>query len=254
MQSSLQPPKIRVLIAEDQPHTRFGIGTHLASYKEFEILPPGITDRVQAMQLPNDIVETLKLVKQYKPDVVVMDIKWGADDFAGIKAAREIKDELRDTKVILCTQYCQREHVARAVLEGRVDGYVLKDEADPLPLAIRTVFLKDLPFFVPEVVDSLLAIIRTPSPVTPTGGGSLSPDERTILTHIAHGESNKAIANRLNYTESTIKNKIRVIYEKLGVSDDAARDTIDPRVTAVLKGLETGDLNFSDLILAHSYQ
>lgn len=253
MQSSLQSAKIRVLIAEDQPHTRFGIGTHLASYKEFEILPPGITDRVQAMQLPNDIIETLKLVKQYKPDVVVMDIKWGADDFAGIKAAREIKDELRDTKVILCTQYCQREHVARAVLEGRVDGYVLKDEADPLPLAIRTVFLKDLPYFVPEVVDSLLAIIRTPSPVTPIGG-VLGSDERTILTHIARGESNKAIATRLNYTETTIKNKVRAIYEKLGVSDEATRDTIDPRVTALLKGLETGDLNFSDLIPAHPYQ
>lgn len=251
MEQLSKTPKIKVLVAEDQPHTRLGIIAHLASYKDFEILPSGATDREHAMQLPDNVVEAVKMVKLCKPDVVVMDIKWGSDDIAGIKASRQIKDELPDTKVILCTQYCRRETVASAVIEGRVDGYVLKDEASPLPSAIRTVFLKGLPFFVPEVVECLLAVIRTPRHANPPISEPLSDDELKILKRIAQGESNKSIANNLSFTDTTIKNKIHFLYEKLGVSDDATKEKIEPRVMAVLKGLERGDVNLSDLVPYH---
>jgi DNA-binding NarL/FixJ family response regulator len=243
--------RIKVFIAEDSPETRYGIAMNLASTDEFEILPPGVTDLQKANHLPCDIPDTLKLIRDNKPDVVVMDIKWGPNLFAGIEAARQIKDDLPACRVVLYSNYVDRERVVRAVLEGQVDGYIPKEgyPSYMLPEAIRTVY-KGLPYFVPEVVQRLLSIISNPAGATFVGDRNelLNETELKVLKHIARGESNSTIAGDIGYAEGAIKGIVRKIYINLGIHEEYPKGNVDLRVMAILKGLELGYLNFSDLV------
>jgi DNA-binding NarL/FixJ family response regulator len=247
--------KIKVLIAEDSIETRLGIALYLASTNEFEILPPSVTDLEKSKELPVDIPGNIKLIHEYKPDVVVMDIKWGSDKqgwYAGIEAARQIREDLPTTRVILYSNFVDRERVVRAVLEGQVDGYIPKEgyPATKLPEAIRTVF-NDLPYFVPEVVQRLLSIISNPAGASLVGdrpGELLNETELEVLKHIARGESNSTIAGDIGYAEGAIKGIVRKIYINLGIHEEYPRGNVDLRVMAILKGLELGYLNFSDLV------
>lgn len=241
-------PRIKVFIADDSPDARYGIASNLRSCADFDIFPAGITRIEEANRLPRDIGRTLEMLRACHPDVAVMDIKWGSERFAGIEAARQLKEELPRCRVILYSNHVEREQVLRAVLEGRVDGYISKEQYPSyvLPDAIRTVY-RGLPYFVPEVVERLLAIIRAPEPTPEATGEPLSESELAVLKRIASGESNAAIADKLNYTRAAIKSKAHDIYEKLGISDETAKGAIDPRVMAILRGLQRGDLNLSDL-------
>ncbi len=246
MNQDPQQPKINIFVAEDHPFARLGMITQLSSYEDFEILPRNLS-RDDILNLPEDIHSTLTLIRDNKPDVVVMDIKWGNDNYAGIEATIQIKHDLPGCKVVLYSNYDSRDLVERAIQEANVDGYVLKGQSSELPKAIRNVF-SGVNYFASEVVNHMLSIIRKIDPAFPNIDTSFDNNDVAILKLLAQGKTNQRIAQELGYTGATIKRKTHLLYEKLDVYKGRPKGSISPRVVAIREGLQQGLLKFSDLI------
>jgi two-component system, NarL family, nitrate/nitrite response regulator NarL len=247
--------RIRVFVAEDSPDSRWGMICNLATQEDFELLPPDIKGMEEAYRLPVEIAETETLIRRWKPDVVVMDIRWSRSGrSAGIEAAQRIKQALPATRILAYSGYNDRDLVLRAVKDGRMDGYIPKDDypSSRLPDAIRTV-ARGLPYFVPEVVVRLLELIRDPDePVVQHAGEPLNETEREVLQALASGQSNPAIAESTHLGPSTVKSLVHSIYGKLGVYDGAPDESdVEPRVMAILKALRRGLLVRGDLTPAY---
>ncbi len=117
---------ITVLIAEDQAITRFGLKCALEAYPDLKVTAEcgdGVTAILQALAV--------------KPNVILMDI--GLPKVDGIRAAKEIKQALPNTRIIMFTASVDDEHIQEA-LEVGADGYCLKTVAgEHLYAAIKAV-------------------------------------------------------------------------------------------------------------------
>lgn len=257
---------IQVFVADDLPDIRWAIIDSLAQVEDFQVVPAEARKREIAYGMPRQIEPTLDLIFRVLPNVVVMDIGWPSDRNAGIRASRQIKERLPATHVLLYSQYVEADLVLQAVLEGGVDGYVSKAEypSTMLPVAIRTIH-QGLPYFVPEVVDRLLKIVRkdvTPPVIdkllvalraaeasTHPAGQRLSVTETDVLKRMARGESNRAIARHLHLSEATVKGCVHSIYDKLGAREvTGASGDVEPRVMALLIGVQRGYVAAADLV------
>jgi DNA-binding NarL/FixJ family response regulator len=157
------------------------------------------------------------LVEQHQPDVILMDINMPGID--GVTATRELKSQIPDSRIIILTMFSEDGHVIRAVRAG-ADAYLLKNsESSRVVDAIRAVHRGES-IIEPQLASKLLSEFRRVSDVREeeTVGG-LSTREMELLRQVASGLSNKEIAQRLGLAESTVKNRLSLLFEKLGVKD-----------------------------------
>ncbi len=157
------------------------------------------------------------LVEKEQPDVILMDINMPGID--GVTATRELKSQIPDVRIIILTMFSEDGHVIRAVRAG-ADAYLLKNsESSKVVDAIRAVFRGES-VIEPQLASKLLSEFRRVSDVSEEDAmGGLSTREMDLLQHVAGGLSNKEIAQRLNLAESTVKNRLSLLFEKLGVKD-----------------------------------
>ncbi|MGK5518143.1 response regulator transcription factor [Micromonospora sp. URMC 107] len=217
------PPVTRVVLAEDEVLLREGLAALLSRF-DFEVVAAVGT----APQL-RDAVRT------HEPDLVVTDIRMPPgprDD--GLRAALDLRAERPRLAVMVLSQHVQAEY-ASALLDsgdGRGVGYLLKDrvaEVAEFARQLRTV-ARGGTVVDPDVVRRLLHRPRDPL-------AALSAREHEVLTLLAEGCSNAAIAARLHVTEAAIGKHIGNVLAKLGLppSDDTNR-----RVLAALTYLRAG--------------
>jgi len=173
----------------------------------------------------------LRLVGDHKPDVVVVDVRMPptfTDE--GLRAALVVRSTWPGIGVLVLSQYVE-ERYATELLSGRPQGvgYLLKDRvadvADFLDALNRVAGQGSA--LDPEVVAQLLARSRHPL-------AGLTPRERDVLTLMAEGRSNGAIAAELVVSEGAVEKHINSIFAKLGLPP-AERD--HRRVLAVLRYL-----------------
>ena len=118
--------KQRILLVDDHEVVRLGLRALLERHHQFEVIAEASTAR-----------EALEKVKQYSPDVVVMDIRLPGG--SGIEACEEITENYPDSKVIMLTSYAEDEMLFSAIRAGAA-GYVLKQiGGDDLVKAIDAV-------------------------------------------------------------------------------------------------------------------
>jgi DNA-binding NarL/FixJ family response regulator len=176
--------------------------------------------------------ELVALVDELAPDVVVTDIRMpptGTDE--GIRAAARFRQSHPTTGVVVLSQFAAPSY-ALALLEAGSDGraYLLKDrvaDADDLVDAVRAVATGGSVIDA-KVVEQLVAS-RSGSPSSPLEW--LTPREREIISEMAQGKSNAAIAATLILSERAVEKHINSIFSKLHLSEE--RD-INRRVKAVL--------------------
>lgn len=199
--------KISVLIADDHSLIRQGLK--------------------QILELENDITvvaqaangnEAVKLARDLKPDVVLMDINM--PEANGLQAIKEIKQEKMASKIIVLTIHEDREYLFKTLQMG-AEGYVLKD-AEPAVLieAIRNVH-NGQSYIQPNMTREL---VREFNRVTlhekeKSEENNLTTREIEVLGLIAEGMINKEIAKQLYISEKTVKNHVSNIFKKLNVSD-----------------------------------
>lgn len=218
---------MRILIAEDSVLLRAGLTRLLLDAGEDVIASVGDADQL------------MLAVERHHPDLAVIDVRMpptNTDD--GLRAALQIRARWPEIGILVCSQYVE-ERYATELLAGAgasTDGsgglgYLLKDRiadvADFL-VAVRRVG-EGGTALDPEVVAQLLARSRQRDPLA-----ALSPRERDVLSAMAEGLSNSAIADTLVVNESTVEKHVTNIFTKL---DLPPADHSHRRVLAVLRWL-----------------
>lgn len=145
----------------------------------------------------------------------------------GVDAVRELKRRGLRSGVLVLTTY-DTDSDTIAAIEAGATGYLLKDSpSDELVAAVRATAAGET-VLSPKVASRLATHVRRPG-----GSPTLSAREREVLTLVARGTSNRAIAEELFVSEATVKTHLAHVFEKLGVADRAA---------AVARGYEQGIL------------
>jgi DNA-binding NarL/FixJ family response regulator len=174
--------------------------------------------------------QAVRLARELKPDVVVMDLHMPRMD--GIDATSEIMKSERPPVIVVLTVSTTDDDVLDAIAAGAT-GYLLKDAAaDEIVNAVRTASSGSSPLS-PTIAGAVVRRVREQSVSTeqPDDLLALSEREREILRLVAHGRDNAEIAQELYLSPSTVKNHVSSILEKLGV---------DSRVQAAVRAARAG--------------
>jgi DNA-binding NarL/FixJ family response regulator len=172
----------------------------------------------------------ISAAEQHRPDVAVVDVRMppGYRD-EGLKAAIEIRRRVPGLTVLVLSQYVEERYGAELLESGASGvGYLLKDrvaDVSDFVAAVREVASGGT-VLDPEVVSQLLSRHRPDQRLA-----TLTPREREVLSLMAEGRSNHAIAGTLYVTEGAVEKHVRNIFGKLGL---AQTDTDHRRVLAVL--------------------
>lgn len=165
--------------------------------------------------------EALEACNRIRPDIILMDIRMPKLD--GINATLRIKELYPHTKVIILTTFEDEDTIFNAIEKG-ADGYLVKDiKPEALVLAVKSV-VHDLYVMHKSVVSSLRSGVKqtiTEKNISTSAIESynLTNKEISIIKHVVDGKSNKEIAEDLNFTEGTVKNKVSKLLEKLDIKD-----------------------------------
>jgi DNA-binding NarL/FixJ family response regulator len=188
--------RIRILCVDDHPLLREGIAAIINSQPDMVMVAEAATGR-----------EAVQKFRELQPDVTFMDLR--LPDMSGIDSLIAIRTEFPEARIIMLTTFEGDVEIQRS-LEAGARGYLLKSmPPDELVEVVRHVHAgrKKIP---PELAAQLAEHL---------GDESLTERELEVLGHIAGGNRNRDIAERLFISEETVKVHIKHIMEKLGAND-----------------------------------
>jgi DNA-binding NarL/FixJ family response regulator/class 3 adenylate cyclase len=214
---------MRVVIAEDSVLLREGIARLLEDSGLEVVGQAGTAD------------ELMLKVRSYKPDVAIVDIRMPPSQTdEGLQAAKQIREQHPDTSVLVLSQYLEPAYALELLSESAEGvGYLLKDRVADVPEFIAAVKRvgEGGSALDPTVVSHLVGRHRRDDPIA-----ELTPREREVLSLMAEGLSNIAIAERLVVTERAVEKHVTSIFGKLRLGADSERHR---RVLAVLAFLRS---------------
>ena len=200
---------VRVLLADDQALFREALATLLGARQE-----------VQVVGEAGDGFEALQRSVELRPDVVLMDLHMPVLD--GISAARRLRVEQPEVRVLALTTFDDDEDVFEALRAGAV-GYLLKDvSSDRLVEALLAAARGESvlqPSVAAKVVARLAQLDAAPRSRPQPLLVPLSDRELDVLRLLADGRSNREIAGELFLAEGTVKNHVTNVLAKLGARD-----------------------------------
>jgi DNA-binding NarL/FixJ family response regulator len=188
--------RIRVFAVDDHPLLREGIAALVNSQPDMVLVAQSASGR-----------EAIQEFRKHKPDVTLMDLR--LPDMSGIDTMIAIRTDFPEVRVVVLTTFDGDVEIHRA-LEAGARGYLLKSMPPrELVEAIRQVHAgkKRIP---PEVAAHIAEHMSEET---------LTPREIDVLRHIAGGNRNRDIAERLFISEETVKVHVKHVMEKLGASD-----------------------------------
>ncbi|MGE5140420.1 MAG: response regulator [Rudaea sp.] len=200
--------KITVLIVDDHQVVRQGLRTFLELHDEISVVGEAADGRA-----------AVDMVRQIKPDVVLMDLVMPRLD--GIAATREAKAASPTTRVIALTSFAEDDKVFPAIQAG-ASSYLLKDVSpDDLVEAICAVHRGEARLH-PDIAKKLMEQVaqqggagREAAPAQ----AELTEREREVIRLIARGCSNHEIAQQLVISDKTVKTHVSNILGKLYLED-----------------------------------
>ena len=198
---------IRVLLVDDHALVRAGIRSLLEKLAGMEVIAEA-----------GDGLEALRLVAEYHPQVVLMDI--AMPDLNGLEATRRLAQDAPDVPVIILSIYSDEEHVYQALQAG-ASGYLLKDAAiEELEMAIRAVAQGGTYLSPPISRPVIMEYVRRTG-ARPGSSERLSPRQSQILKLMAEGHSMKQIALDLGISVKTVETHRSALMARIGIRDIA---------------------------------
>ena len=205
---------VRVVLVDDDPLVRAGLGLMLGGAPQLEIVGEAA-----------DGVDALDVIGRVRPDVVLMDIRMPRMD--GLTATQRLAERPAPPKVIVLTTFDADEYVLRALAAG-ANGFLLKDTSPPLIVEAITKVAVGEPMLSPSVTAQLIRrVVGTPA----TGDDGdraraaaarlarLSERERDVAVAVGHGRSNAEIAAELFMSLATVKAHVSHILVKLELAN-----------------------------------
>lgn len=197
------PQSIRILTVDDHDLVRKGIAAILATESELQLVAEASTGS-----------EALRLYRQHRPDVTLMDLR--LPDQSGVEIARQIRHEFADARILVLTSYDGDQDIYRA-LEAGVRGYLLKEMVHTEVIrAIRVVHSgkRYIPLEVTQQLSGFFPEV------------ALTPREVEVLSLVARGFGNKEVGDVLGTAPGTVKAHVQSILGKLGAKDRTHAVTI----------------------------
>jgi len=199
--------KISVLIADDHRLVRDGLKTIIDSSNDIHVVGEA-----------SNGLEVLKKVEELQPNVVLLDISM--PKLNGMEAARRIRKEHPETKILILTMHEEEEYSLKMVRIG-VSGYLLKDStALEVMEAIRSVY-SGKAFFSPQVAKVIAESYREAVAGKEDPYERLNDREREVLQLITEGHTNKKIAELLFISPKTVDNHRTNLMRKLDIHSTA---------------------------------
>lgn len=200
---------VRVLLVDDHEMVRTGLKAMLAGLTAVEVVGEA-----------SDAAGALRMTADLEPDVIVCDVRLGAD--SGLDLCRALLAAKPERRVVMLTVYDDEQYLYEALRAG-ARGYLLKRiDGKELVHQLQRVYAGEV------VIEPTLAG-RVAAAAARIDAGEFWPGARLGLTHresevlslIVAGLSNSAIAGRLIVGEETVKSHVRAVYRKLEVADRA---------------------------------
>ena len=195
---------IRVVVADDHAVVREGIRRVLDEASGFLVVGEAVS-----------ATEVVQVVRSSRPDVVLLDI--GMPDGGGLEVVRRLGADDDRPRLLVLSMHDDREYVLQAVRAG-VDGYLLKDEAEPAMLrtAVRAVHAGDS-YFGATAAAVLAGALGARDQADPDPLARLTDRELEVLELVASGHSNKEMASRLGISRRTVETHRENLLNKLGI-------------------------------------
>jgi DNA-binding NarL/FixJ family response regulator len=216
--------RIRVLVADDHPVFRRGMRAILGAESGTELVGEA-----------TDGEEAAALALELRPDVVLMDLNM--PHVNGIEATRRIMEANPETAVLMLTMFEDDKSIFAAMRAG-AHGYVLKGADGAETLRAIQAAAGGEAIFSPTITRRLTEYFATPghgakaAKATPDHTfPDLTEREHEVLSLVAEGYTNNAIASRLYLSPKTVRNYVSSIFTKLGVAD---------RSQAIVRAREAG--------------
>jgi DNA-binding NarL/FixJ family response regulator len=196
----------RILLAEDHILFRELIKKNLGDIPNIEVVGE-VSDGLQLLQS----------IKVLKPHMIILDI--GMPVMSGLEAARAIKKDYPEIKILLLTMYNSKDHLKHA-LEAKVDGYLLKENAFKDLITAIEMIRRDQLYISNIMSQRMIDFVVNESWDETPKSGNLSPREIEVLQYFAQGRSCKEIGDLLSISHFTVRNHIAKIKMKLSMKKD----------------------------------
>ncbi len=199
----------RIVIADDHALAREGLRAMLDRSGRFEVVGEAGSGE-----------QALALCQQHRPDLALLDIRYGTstggNGIDGLEAALRLSDTQPDIAIIILTMHDNADYLRAAIAAG-ARGFITKDTSrEDLLAAIDQVAAGGVAY--PPALMRRAVVAADRSPVF-AALERLTPREREVLHALASGGTNKEIALALGITPGTVKTHVERLIGKLGVRD-----------------------------------
>ena len=196
---------VRVLLVDDHEMVRIGLAAVLGTEEGIEVVGEA-----------GNGMDGLRLAREYKPDVVLMDLVMEGMD--GIETTRRLMEEMPDCRVIVLTSFLDDEKMY-PVIEAGAFSYLLKtSRATEIADAIRAA-ARGQSVLESQVASKMMKRFRRPAQTAALPHEELTEREMEVLQLIAQGKSNQEVADELFIGIKTVKYHLTNLFGKLGVED-----------------------------------
>jgi NarL family two-component system response regulator LiaR len=193
--------RIKVMIVDDHPIVRSGLGTMLRAFDDLELVGEASSGEI-----------ALARCQVSTPDIILMDMVMSGMD--GVETTRAVLDQYPSVKIIMLTSFT-KENMVQDALQAGATSYILKDSSiDQLAEVIRSAYAGQ-PTLSPEATRSLVKSKTGPLNSPP----NLTTREKQVLALIVEGLSNEEIADRLVISQATARHHVSACISKLGAKN-----------------------------------
>lgn len=194
---------MKIVIVDDDYLVTEALKTILEANEDVQVPATGADGR-----------EAVKLFEEYRPDVLLMDIRM--KNMNGLEALTEILKADPKANVLLLTTFLDDEYIVKALRLG-AKGYLLKQDYTSILPALRAI-CSGQTVFGKQIVSKIPDLIRKEKEFD-YSFYEINDREREVIRLIAEGYSNKEIASELYLSEGTVRNYLSTILDKLQLRD-----------------------------------
>ena len=202
----MQYRPVRIGIPDDHPLFRDGLRRLLEARSDFKVVGAAGSGS-----------EAVQLVADLSPDVLLLDLSM--PDMSGIDVLRVLDLPRSNVRVVLLTASADSEQILEALRLG-ARGVVLKESATTMLYKCIDVVMEGKYWLGHDHMPTLVSAFRQASGTeAPSPADTLTTSEMRIITVVVEGATNRDVAAQLGLSEQTVKNHLRHIFDKLGVSN-----------------------------------